>query len=95
MKVMLDCKQIARLISDGLDQPLPVAERAQMRLHFVMCRGCRTVHEQMSFMRRAMRQLGQQELDNPQRAGTDQFNPRSGEGLSVPDDQDKGRPPCA
>lgn len=63
MKVMLDCKQVAQMISTGLDQTLPPAQRAQMRLHFVMCRGCRNVDEQMSFLRRAMRQLGKQEPD--------------------------------
>ena len=86
MKLMLDCKQIARLMSDGLDQKLPVAERAQMRLHFVMCRGCRTVDEQMKFLRHAMRQLGQQELDDVKQASA------KPSGLN---DQDKGWPPSA
>jgi predicted anti-sigma-YlaC factor YlaD len=63
MKVMLDCKEVTRLISDGQDQDLPPAERARMRLHFVMCQTCRDVDEQMGFLRRAMRQLGREEPD--------------------------------
>lgn len=64
MKVMLDCKEVSRLISDGQDQDLPPAERARMRLHFVMCQTCRDVDEQMGFLRRAMQQLGREELDD-------------------------------
>jgi predicted anti-sigma-YlaC factor YlaD len=63
MKVMLDCKEVSRLISDGQDQDMPPAERARMRLHFVMCQTCRNVDEQMGFLRRAMRQLGREEPD--------------------------------
>jgi hypothetical protein len=61
MKVMLDCKEVSRLISSGQDQRLPGPERARMRLHFVMCATCRNVDEQMGFLRRAMRQLGRED----------------------------------
>ena len=57
MKVHLDCKEVSRLISDGQDIDMPVAERARMRLHFVICETCRNVDEQMQFLRRAMRKL--------------------------------------
>jgi hypothetical protein len=61
MKVQLDCKEVSRLISEGLEQSLPVPDRARMRLHFVICETCRNVDEQMQFIRRAMRQMGQDE----------------------------------
>ena len=61
MKADLNCKEVSRLISEGQDQTLPPAERARMRLHFVICRTCRTVDEQMQFLRRAMRQMGKDE----------------------------------
>lgn len=51
----LDCRAVVRLISDGLDRALPPAERARLRLHFVMCEACRHVDEQMQFLRRAMK----------------------------------------
>jgi predicted anti-sigma-YlaC factor YlaD len=57
MKVMLDCKEVSRLISAGQDQDLPAGDRARMRLHFVMCQTCRNVDEQMQFIRRAMKRL--------------------------------------
>jgi hypothetical protein len=58
MKLKLDCKDVSRLISDGQDQDLPAAERAKLRLHFVICETCRNVDEQMQFIRRAMKKLG-------------------------------------
>ena len=58
MKLQLDCKEVSRLLSDGQDQDLPAAERARLRLHFVVCQTCRNVDEQMDFIRRAMRRLG-------------------------------------
>ena len=58
MKVMLDCKEVSRLISGRMDEELPAADRARMRLHMVMCSNCRNVNEQMEFLRRAMRGLG-------------------------------------
>lgn len=65
VKIELNCKDVARLISDGQDQTLPAADRARMRLHFVICQTCRNVDEQMQFIRRAMRKLGDQEPPKP------------------------------
>ena len=65
MKINLDCKEVSRLISDGQDQTLPSADRARMRLHFVICETCRNVDEQMQFIRRAMRKLGNEEPPQP------------------------------
>lgn len=61
MKLDLDCKEVSRLISQGQDEALPPADRARMRLHFVICKTCRNVDEQMAFLRRAMQQLGKDE----------------------------------
>jgi predicted anti-sigma-YlaC factor YlaD len=61
MKPELDCKEVSRLISNGLDEALPTPERARLRLHFVICETCRNVSEQMQFLRRAMRDLGKDE----------------------------------
>ncbi len=57
----LDCKAISRLISDGQDSDLPPAERARMRLHFVICETCRDVNDQFSFLREAMKRLSRNE----------------------------------
>lgn len=57
MKKGLDCKEVSRLISEGLDQAMPAPERARLRYHFVICQTCRTVNEQLKFLRRAMREM--------------------------------------
>lgn len=53
----LDCKTVSRMISEGLDRDLPGPERVRLRYHFVLCEACRNVDEQMSFLRRAIRQM--------------------------------------
>lgn len=58
MKLDLDCKEVSRLISFGLDADLPPGERARLRLHFVICATCRNVDEQMKFLRHAIREMG-------------------------------------
>jgi len=65
MKNGLDCKEVSRLISEGLDRDMPAPERARLRYHFVICQTCRTVDEQMRFLRRAVKAM---EKDPPQGA---------------------------
>jgi predicted anti-sigma-YlaC factor YlaD len=67
MKLMLDCKDVSRLLSAGQDSELPASARARMRLHLVMCQTCRNVSEQLAFIRLAMRRLGRDEplADDP------------------------------
>ena len=57
MKINIPCRDIARLVSDAEDRALPVAEQARLRLHFVLCRDCRALDGQMSFLRRAMERV--------------------------------------
>ena len=56
----ISCKEVTRLVSQGLDRHLSLAERAQLQVHFAVCRGCRAVNDQMQFLRRAMKQLFEQ-----------------------------------
>ncbi len=64
MTTELSCKEVARLISDGLDTELPPSERARMRLHVVLCEACRNVNDQFTFLRRVTRRLGQHEREH-------------------------------
>jgi hypothetical protein len=36
---------------------MPARERARLRYHFVICLTCRSVDEQMKFLRRAVKEL--------------------------------------
>lgn len=64
MKLDLDCKEASRLISRGLDADLPPGELARLRLHFVICATCRNVDEQMKFLTRAIRRMGQNDRND-------------------------------
>ena len=57
MKLMLDCRALARLLSQSQDDAPPLAVRARMRLHLVTCQSCRNVDEQLRFIRTAMQEL--------------------------------------
>ena len=60
-----DCKEVSRMISEGLNRTLPPAEPERLRRHFVICQTCRTVDEQMAFLTRAMQRLGNGESPDP------------------------------
>lgn len=62
----LGCQEVSRLISAGEDGALPPAERARLRLHFVICESCRNVAQQIGFLRRAMQSLRNDEGRPPQ-----------------------------
>ena len=51
------CKEVTRLVSQGLDRELAFGERAALRVHFAICQGCRNVDRQLSFLRRARQRL--------------------------------------
>ena len=50
----LSCKEATRLLSQREDRGLTFAENAALRLHLVICRGCRAVAQQIPFLRRAL-----------------------------------------
>ncbi len=49
------CREVHRLVSEGMDRELTLVERARMGLHLVVCQACTRFSEQMSLMREAMR----------------------------------------
>jgi predicted anti-sigma-YlaC factor YlaD len=51
----LSCKEVARILSDGLDAEMPPTERARLRLHMVICEACRNVEQQFGLLRRLVR----------------------------------------
>lgn len=61
--MMLSCKEVTRLVSQGEDRGLAFGERVALRLHFAICQGCRNVNRQLRFLRRAMRRLPDLEQD--------------------------------
>jgi predicted anti-sigma-YlaC factor YlaD len=47
MKLMLDCRALARLLGRSQDVAPPMALRARMRLHLVSCQDCRNLDAQL------------------------------------------------
>ena len=49
------CREVHRLVSEGMDRDLSLVERTRMRLHLVVCVACTRFNGQMDLLRRAMR----------------------------------------
>ena len=63
--MMLSCKEVSRLVSQGLDRRLGFGERLRLRVHFAICGGCGNLEQQMAFLRRAMRLRSLRDHDSP------------------------------
>ena len=55
--MLLNCKEATRLVSQGLDRRLGLAERLALRLHLLICDGCANFSKQAAFLRRALSRL--------------------------------------
>jgi predicted anti-sigma-YlaC factor YlaD len=62
--MMPSCKDVTRLVSEGLDRELGFGERVALRVHFLMCKGCRTFEDQMARLRQAVRDLSAAENEH-------------------------------
>lgn len=54
---MLNCKQATALISLRMDKKLTMLQKISLRLHLMMCSGCRNFSKQMGFLRQGLRKL--------------------------------------
>ena len=50
---MSKCRQISSLVSKGLDKKLSLSERFAVRMHLMICLGCRNFKKQTLFIRKA------------------------------------------
>jgi predicted anti-sigma-YlaC factor YlaD len=55
MSLKPTCKEVHRLVSEGLDRELSLVERARMQMHLLICRACQNFNNQMALLRGAMR----------------------------------------
>ena len=58
---MLSCQRATQLLSERLDRPLSLSERAALRIHLMMCRGCSNFGEQMGTIRQLTQQYREQQ----------------------------------
>jgi hypothetical protein len=57
--MMLSCKEVTRLVSQGLDRHLGPFERVRLRVHLWICDGCTNFSKQLGFVRKAMAKLAE------------------------------------
>ena len=55
---MLNCKEISKLVSESLEQKLPLRTRMTVKMHLMMCSMCRTYQKQTLLLREAVRAYG-------------------------------------
>jgi hypothetical protein len=65
MMGIISCKETTRLVSQGLDRELAFGERVALRVHLVICLGCRRAGRQMAFLRKAVRELAEIDITTP------------------------------
>jgi len=56
--MMLTCKEVSRLVSQGLDRRLGFGERLAVRVHLAICDGCTNFSRQLAFLRKAVARIG-------------------------------------
>ncbi len=54
---MLSCKEAARLISEAQDRDLSVKEKANLKLHTLICSGCKNYQKQIRFIHTACQHI--------------------------------------
>lgn len=57
--MFVNCKEVIELSSRALDSRLSWRDVLKMRLHFLVCTGCRRYHAQLRIIRRIMRNLAE------------------------------------
>jgi hypothetical protein len=55
--IMPTCREVHRLVSEGMDRELSLGERTRMRVHLMVCKACTRFNGQMGLLRKAMRQM--------------------------------------
>ena len=58
---MLSCKRATELMSQRMDRNLDLGSRMSLRLHLMMCSGCRNFSRQMQFLRHASRRISRRD----------------------------------
>lgn len=60
---MMNCKEATKLMSDAQEKPLNLTEKMPLKLHTMMCSGCRNFEQQMGDLRRITRAYVQGKYD--------------------------------
>ena len=55
MGLKTTCKEVHRLVSEGMDRDLTRYQKVRVRLHLIVCDVCTNFTKQMDFLRQALR----------------------------------------
>ena len=61
---MLSCHQATRLASDAQERPLTFNEKVSLKIHTMMCSGCRNFENSINTLRKAMRGFASGDYDS-------------------------------
>jgi len=60
---MMNCQQATRLISESQDRSLSLAEKMSLKVHVMICTGCKNFSLQVPFLSKAMKAYANREDD--------------------------------
>lgn len=52
---MLNCREVTRLLSESQERTLSLSERMSLKVHLLICAGCRNFGQQMDALRQIAR----------------------------------------
>ena len=59
----LSCRQVVHLLSQRQDRKLSLSEKLSLRLHLLICRGCRSTDAHFTFLRTTARRIGSPDIN--------------------------------
>jgi hypothetical protein len=54
MKLLLNCKEASKIISQSLDDPLSWPDRMKLKLHLFICNACTRFNQQLRLIKNAV-----------------------------------------
>jgi hypothetical protein len=66
---MLNCRQATQLMSESQDRPLTNGEKLALKLHTLMCKGCRNFEQQLPVIRLIARNYAERPAPDDTGAG--------------------------
>lgn len=71
---MLNCHDATRLMSEAQERELGLKERVSLKMHVMMCSGCRNFGQQMHTLRQTMRAYANGEDERTDKSDKDGDN---------------------
>lgn len=56
---MLNCHEVTRLVSEAQERPLRIKEKMSLKMHTMMCSGCRNFEKQIAVLSKASKAYAQ------------------------------------